>query len=244
MTAITSTSATGRDGAQDRRRAREERGLSSAGAGKRTDRLPPAPRERRPLLAALAVLLIVGGAAGAGLLAVRSDSRVSVLVAARDIAAGEAITADSLRTAQVASDSTLLIPESQRKLVVGEFARVSVSAGQLLDTTMVTAAKSLQPGKVAVGASLAVGRVPASGLEPGDVVQLVQVADGKGVVIVSDAFVSSARAPGTASTGSAGAITVTFFVDEAAGARVAGVASAGELAAVLVSRGAAIDGQG
>lgn len=39
------------------------------------------------MLAALAVLLIVGGAAAAGLLALRADERVPVLAAAREIAA-------------------------------------------------------------------------------------------------------------------------------------------------------------
>lgn len=239
MTVNTSTSTP--DGAQDRRRAREDRGLKPASAAARTDRLPPAPRERRPLLAAFAVLLIVGGAAAAGLLAVRSDTRVPVLMAARDIAVGQEITADDVTTTQVASEGTLLIPESQEDLVIGQFADITVSKGQLLDTTMLTATRTLQEGKVAVGASFAEGRVPASGLTAGDIVQLVRVTEGKGTVMVPNALVSSTSTDDETATGSR-AVTVTFIVDEADGAAVAGVASEGQLAAVLVNRGTPLDG--
>lgn len=243
MTVNTSTS--GPDLAQDRRRARDERGIRSATAAARADRLPPSPRERRPLLAAFAVLLIVGGAAAAGLLAVRSDSRVPVLVAAQDIAVGQTITADDLREVSVASEGTLLVPAAQRATVVGQYARVAVSAGQLIDSTMLTSTSALQPGKVAVGASLAAGRVPATGLLSGDVVQLVRVSGGEGEVVVEDALVSSAVSASASGTTGTGATTVTFIVDEGLGAQIAGVAAEGELAAVLVSRGgSADDGEG
>jgi hypothetical protein len=230
------------DGAKDRRRAREDRGLKPAGGAARTDRLPPAPRERRPLLAAFAVLLIVGGAAAAGLLAVRSDTRVPVLVAARTIAVGQQITSADVATTPVASEGLLLIPASQEDLVVGQFANITVTEGQLLDTTMLTGTRTLQDGKVAVGASLATGRMPASGLAAGDIVQLVQVAEGEGTVLVQDALVSSAASPDAATSGSS-STTVTFIVDRGDGARIAGVASEGQLAAVLVTRGAPLDGE-
>ncbi|GEK22898.1 SAF domain-containing protein [Cellulomonas xylanilytica] len=242
MTVNTSTSAP--DGAQDRRRAREDRGLKPASAAARTDRLPPAPRERRPLLAAFAVLLIVGGAAAAGLLAVRSDTRVPVLIAARDIAVGQEITADDVSTTQVASEGTLLIPASQEDLVVGQFADITVTKGQLLDTTMLTTTRTLQEGKVAVGASLAEGRAPASGLVAGDIVQLVRVTEGKGTVMVPNALVSSTSGTDEESTTGSGATTVTFIVDAGEGAAIAGVAAEGQLSAVLVTRGAPLDGEG
>ncbi|MGH3317395.1 MAG: hypothetical protein ACRDO0_14745, partial [Nocardioidaceae bacterium] len=82
MTAPSTQQAPGADG-QDRQRARAERGLkstrSSSTAGR--DRLPSPPRRRRPALAALAVLLIVGGATLAALLALRLDQRVPVMMA-------------------------------------------------------------------------------------------------------------------------------------------------------------------
>ncbi|MDM7831260.1 SAF domain-containing protein [Cellulomonas edaphi] len=232
----TNTGTTPQDGVTDRRRTREARGLAPAAGVGTGDRLPKAPRERRPLLAVLAVLLIVGGAAIAGLVALRQDSRVPVLALARDVSAGAQITSGDLVTTSVASEGTSLISADSKDAVVGQYARVSLVGGQLLDTTMLVESAPLQPGSVAVGASLADGRVPASGLEAGDVVQLVQVVDGEGTVLVPDARVSSVREGDSSSGGT----VATFIVDASAGPKVAAVAADGSLAATLVSRGAPV----
>jgi len=237
----TDTGRTSQDGVTERRRAREARGLAPATAGPTADRLPKAPRERRPLLAVLAVLLIVGGAAIAGLVALRQDSRVPVLQLAHDVASGVALTDGDLVTTQVAAEGTALVPAADKDQVVGRFARVPLVAGQLLDTTMLTDTAILQPGTVAVGAALADGRMPASGLQPGDVVQLVRVGDGQGTVLVPDARVSSVR---TSDSVSSGSTVVTLIVKEAVGAQVAAVASDGALAVTLVSRGTPIGEDG
>jgi len=235
------TGAAARDTVNDRRRAREERGMAPAGS--RGDRLPPAPRERRPALAALAVLLIVGGAALAGLLALRADNRVPVLALAHDVAAGAQLTKADLTSTPVAYEGTLLVPQSQKAQVVGQYARVSLSAGQLLDTSMLTKDEPLQEGQVAVGAALAAGRVPASGLQAGDIVQLVSVADGTGTVLVGDARVSSTRESQAGGT-SNGSLFATFILDGKDAPDVAAVAAAGDLSVVLVTRGQPIDGNG
>lgn len=230
------------DTAQDRRRAREDRGIRSTRSVKAAaaERLPAPPRERRPALAALAVLLIVGGAAIAGLLAMRADQRVAVLVAAEDIPAGSPITAQDLTTTQVAGQDTLLIPASQLDQLVGQYTRVEIRDGQLIDTQMVGGSGMLQPGKVAVGAALAPGRLPANGLEPGDVVDLVRVGDGEGEVIVEEARVSSANQGADSTAGGAAGYVVTFIVARDDAATVSAVGAANQLAAVLVSRGSAL----
>ena len=84
--------------------------------------LPSAPRERRPLLAALAVLLIVGGALLAGLLAMRLDQRVQMLAAKDTIKAGQVINKEDLVSASVASDLTTLVRADQIDQVVGRTA--------------------------------------------------------------------------------------------------------------------------
>jgi len=230
-----------RDYGHNRRRAREDRGVASVASAAKTDRLPPAPRERRPMLAALGVLLIVGGAATSGLLALRSDERVPVLVASRDIAAGEEITADALTTTSVASEDTHLIPASQEDQLVGQYARLTISSGQLMDTAMLMRTAALRPGSVAVGAELGSGRVPALGLQAGDVVDLIAVADGVGEVLAEGVLVSSFITANETGAGS-GAATATFIVDQADGPRIAAVNAAGELAVVLVERGTAWEG--
>jgi len=237
----TKTGPTSQDGVTERRRAREDRGLAPAGGGPATDRLPKAPRERRPLLAVLAVLLIVGGAAIAGLIALRQDSRVPMLMLAHDVPAGYSISSGDLVTTQIAAEGTALIPAADQSQVVGKFARVGLSKGQLLDSTMITGSSPKKEGEVSVGASLDDGRLPASGLEPGDIVQLIQVGAGEGTVIVPKVRVSSV---GTSDSSTSGTTSVTFIVDAALGAKVAAVAADGSLSATLVARGVPIGEDG
>lgn len=68
-------------------------------------RLPTAPRERKPALAALAVLLILAGALATMLLVTRSGHRISVVRVGRTtIAAGSKLTAGDFVEASVAED--------------------------------------------------------------------------------------------------------------------------------------------
>lgn len=227
------------DAANERQRAREQRGIRS-NQRVRTDaaRLPSPPRQRRPALAALAVLLIVGGAAIAALLAMRVDERTPVLRLANDVAAGEQITSEDLETTQVAAEGTELIPESQADLVAGRYARVSLRAGQLVDTTMVGEQSPLTEGQVAVGAYLAQGFLPANGLRAGDVVDLVSIVTGEGETVVEGARVATAQAAeGTGGTGGAGS-TVTLLVGRGDAATVGGLAATNQLVVTLVERGA------
>jgi hypothetical protein len=89
-------------------------GAPAAGAafgGGRTvaaSRLPTAPRERKPALAALAVLLILAGALATMLLVSRSGNRISVVkVGPHTIAAGSKLSADQFVEASVAADNSI-----------------------------------------------------------------------------------------------------------------------------------------
>lgn len=164
------------DAGQDRQRARTARGVGgrAASGGSR----PTPPRRRRPAVALLGVLLIVGGAALAGLLALRMDSRDPVLVLRSDVAAGTEITTDLLGETNVASDSGLLVPSDQLSSVVGTYAKVPLAQGQLLDTSMLVTSNPLADGDVAeVGVPLVEGRVP-DGLDSGDLVRVVRIGEG------------------------------------------------------------------
>lgn len=224
------------DATTDRQRAREQRGIRSAQAAKGESRLPAPPRQRRPALAALAVLLIVGGAAVATLLALRVDERVAVLQASDTIAAGEQITEEKLSTTQVASDSDLLIPESQADELVGTYASTQITSGQLIDTSMANQSGAMSTDGVAVGASLESGFLPANGLQAGDVVDLVSIASGAGETLVEDARVSSVQASDGSNGTTAGA-TATFIVERSESAEVGATAANSQLVAVLVERG-------
>jgi hypothetical protein len=234
------------DTSTDRQRTREQRGIKGNKTVAASDRLPTPPRQRRPALAALAVLLIVGGATVAAILAMRADERVPVLLMQHPIAAGQQITEEHLGTTQVASEGTLLIPASQMDRVVGQFTTVRVDEGQLVDTTMIGGTGMLTEGHAAVGASLAPGYFPAGGLQPGDIVDLIAVrSDGSGEVLAERVRVSSARGGGSGDEPVGGAgVTATFIVTNDDRAAVAGAAANNILAVVLIERGSAVGGEG
>lgn len=228
------------DAANERQRAREQRGIrSNQRVRAENTRLPSPPRQRRPALAALAVLLIVGGAAIAALLAMRVDERTPVLQAARDIPAGHQITSEDLTTVQVASELDNLIPEADKDDLIGMYTQVRISQEQLFDVSLVADQGGLQEGQVAVGAVLGAGFLPAGGLQQGDVVDLVSIVTGQGEVIVEDARVSGVYSAegGDAPTNGAGGSTVTFIVSREDEAEVAGLAATNQLVVTLVERG-------
>lgn len=193
-------------------------------------------------MAVLAVLLIVLGAATAGLLAIRLDTRDEVLVARHDIATGQQIQRDDLAVTRVAADGVRLIPASRASQVIGRYAIGRIAAGRLLDPAMLASSGLLTADRAAVGMALAPGRFPASGLESGDVVQVVRTADGAGKVIADQAVVGSVNTPGDSVFGSDNGDTtvVTVIVSRTDAPDVAAAASADQVSVVLLSRGADI----
>ena len=185
---------------------------------------------RRPLLAALAVLLIVGGALLAGLLANQMDQRVQVLAAGDTIRAGEVITKEDLMSASVSSDLRTLIRADQIDQVVGRTARVEVSKGQLLDTSQIATTPMPGGDKQVVGISVASGRFPAGGLGSGDVVNVVDV--GTQSVSVDDAQVLKAvPSSGTDNDWTSGAV-ISLIVDKKDAAKLASASANGTIAVV------------
>jgi SAF domain len=202
------------------------------------ERLPRPPGRRRPGLAALAVLLIVLGGAAAGLLALRVDHRNPVLVAKRDITTGQRITNDDLAVARVAGDGLAMIPADQAGRVIGQYASTRIAAGRLIDDDMLNGSGLLAPGMAATGLSLAPGRFPASGLESGDVVQVVRTNDGQGKVISARAVIGSVQTPAEGVFGDSSQNTVvTVIVPQAEAAAVGAAGAADSVVLVLLTRG-------
>ncbi len=165
---------------EDRQRERAQRGIGTRSAA-RNDGRPSPPKRRRPAIAVIGVLLIVGGAALAGLLALRMDSREPVVVLSTDVSAGTEITSDMLAQTNVASDSSLLVPADQADQIVGTYAKTALSEGQLLDTTMLVEASPFSADVAEVGITLSPGRVP-TGLRSGDLVRVARLGDGQSPV--------------------------------------------------------------
>lgn len=228
----------------DGRSGRSESGRARATGSGQAERLPRPPGTRRPGLAVLAVLLIVLGAAVAGLLALRIDERQDVLVARTSITVGQQITADNLAVAKVASDGVAVITADQADEVIGRFASSEIPAGRLIDAGMLASASMLGSGKAAVGVPLDTGRFPAGGLESGDVVQVVQSVEGKGEEIAAQATVSSVKTSedGVFASGSDSATVVTLIVDRDEAVAVASAAAADQVSLVLLERGTSTEG--
>jgi hypothetical protein len=208
------------------------------------DRLPRPPGRRRPGLALLGVLLIVFGAALAGLLALRIDQRVPVLVARQSIAVGQQITQDDLAVAKIASDGVAMIPADRAADVIGRYANVQIAPGRLVDSGMLSSSGLLTPGNVAVGIALQPGRFPASGLESGDVVQVIRTVDGTGRVLAADAVIGSVQTPSSNVFGSSGSdtVVVTVVLTQQAAPSVAAAAAADQVSLVLLRRGGSVGG--
>ncbi|MFG1809009.1 hypothetical protein [Streptomyces sp. NPDC049040] len=137
------------------------------------ERLPVAPRERKPALAALAVLLIVLGALGATLMVVRAGNKVSYVEVTQPIAPGDQIPAAAIREVMLSDDSGLeLIRWQQRGDLVKNYrAAVTLVPGSILTNKMITTKDNvLTAGKSLVGLSLKDGQFPKGGISVGDTV--------------------------------------------------------------------------
>ncbi|MFC4115548.1 hypothetical protein [Nonomuraea zeae] len=199
-------------------------------SGPASRKLPVPPRERKPALAALAVLLILGGALATTLLVLRSGDRVSAIRITQQVGAGQKFTEDVLEEVKIAGAGIEYVSWSQRGRVLSSFAAVTILPGTLLTSEMgVAASKELGPGKATVGLSLKAGQMPA-GVEKGDRVQVIFVptrsSQGQSRVLAESALVF---AVGSGSrTGNSGQITV--IVDSSASPEIVAFASSGEIA--------------
>ena len=196
--------------------------------------LPQAVRQRRPALAALAVLLVLGGALATTSLVVRADERVSVIRVTKRIGAGQPFDRGALQEARIADAGGSYWSWSQRDQVAATVATVTVLPGTLLTGPMVAAGGTgAVPGTpVTVGLALKPGQAPYD-LRRGGHVQLIHVPGrGAGVeetaVVVEDALVDSV----SYTSGSAGLATVV--VDSIVAPTVASYAVNGEIAVAVV----------
>lgn len=136
------------------------------------DRLPASTRERRPALAALAVLLIVGGALLSALIVLRSGNRTDYLVMSHDVAVGQQLQASDFGTASLAGTGVSAIPYVDRGPFIGSYATTQLHAGELPVSTMFALKPLAAPGSSLVGVALGDGSRPSVSLQIGDVVGL------------------------------------------------------------------------
>src|SRR6266567_6317076 len=143
-------------------------------------RMPSAPRERKPALAALAVLLVALGAVAAGYLVISAGHRVGAVEITQQVGQGQQIPASAIKEVEIASNSGVnYVAWQYANRVAGVFAAVQIPAGTLLTPAMTTATSNLAAGKVEVGLSLKAGQAPAN-LLIGQTVEAFPVGTGSG----------------------------------------------------------------
>jgi hypothetical protein len=218
-------------------------------SGRKGERLPARPRERKPALAALAVLLILGGALASMSLVLRSSDTVAAVGVAAEIPRGSRIPLEALREVQVARDGVAYVPWSQRQSVAKFYAATTLVPGSLLAAQQVSRTGLVGTGQDVVGLALKPGQYPAGDpdgrpLQVGDTVKVFEV-------VTSGSSASQGATPGRLLVASArvydlqnvsgqsiGESTrqVSIVVNDSAAGQVAQAASNGNVALVLVPR--------
>ncbi|MFI1484597.1 hypothetical protein [Streptomyces sp. NPDC020747] len=216
------------------------------------ERLPSPPRERKPALAALAVLLILVGALGATMLVLRAGDRIEVVKVTSDIQAGESV-GDHVESVLVADDAGInYVRWSQHKTLEKLKAKSTIYKGTLVIGEMFGTEASVPAGKAVVGLSLKEGQYP-EGIQAGDLVAAYQVGDTNssnsddetgtgssgsagtgGTPIVDNARVAKVPDDKGDSTISSTNKRITVTVDESDAAALARAAAANQVALVLI----------
>ena len=143
-------------------------------------RLPSAPRERKPALAALAVVLVVGGALVAALLVIDAAHKTGAIEISQPVGQGQKIPLSSMQQVQVTSGTGIdYVPWNQASQVARTYAATTLPAGTLLTPQMTTAVNNAIKGMTVVGLALKDGQLP-DGLQVGDHVSIFNTSDNEG----------------------------------------------------------------
>lgn len=133
-------------------------------------------RHRNPTWIVAGVLLVLLCALGGVLLFTSNDDRAGVLVAARDLEPGRAITQADLRIERVAIDGAVSsISATGAADLVGQHTVGRIPAGAMLSPAMFASSVPLGADEMVVGAALDPGEAPLSQLEVGAEVVLIRI---------------------------------------------------------------------
>ena len=190
-------------------------------------------RQRRTGMVALLVALMVGlGAVGASLY-VSAGSKVAVVMVIRTVPAGQFIARSDLTTVPV-SGPVVAFGAERLPGLIGQRAAFTLQPNMFLQRSMVARGETLPAGQAEVGVAVRSGQIPADGLTPGDVVQVVQLpakeGPGAALVLVARSVVFSTRPDPAVSGGT----LLTVIVPASASTSVAAASSAGQIALVRI----------
>ena len=180
-------------------------------------KLPGAPRERKPALAALAVVLILGGALAVGYLMLQNGKRVDAIQITQQIGQGQQIPPSAMQEVQVPANTGLhYVPWSQASQVARFFAAETIPPGTLLTSNMAVRTNQLTNGKAVMGLALKDGQLP-SGLTVGDRINIYEVSDASeacpgapGSLLSGDAVVLGVSRPSSSSSSAVADVEVAL----------------------------------
>jgi Flp pilus assembly protein CpaB len=132
-----------------------------------------APRPRRLPYLLVGVLLVLGCTAGGVVVATRAGQQEPVLVLARAVTVGQALSEKDLREESLSADSGLaFIPVSSRATVEGRPVAYSLPAGTPLTKNVLGEARVPPAGQAVAAVGLKAGQFP-PGVQPGNRVSVV-----------------------------------------------------------------------
>jgi hypothetical protein len=210
-----------------------------AGVADQGGALPPLPVKlrRRPVLVVTALALMLVGALVSAWAYTSLGNTQEVLVARVDVARGQVITAEALKTARIGVDpSVSVVPATQAGQLVGQRAAVDLRAGQLVVPGAVTAEVYPQPGMSTVGLSLLAAQLPSEPLRVGDRVRVVSTPGAQGDVTPSTVEVFDGIVVAVSPRDANGATDVTVQVAASVAAELAARSATGKVAVVVDGR--------
>ncbi len=135
--------------------------------------------QRRLSAMAFGFVFILAGALVTVFLVSASSTRTTVLVAARNLPAGEPITAADLRSVAINADEAVsYTPAGRADSLVDRVPLAPLSAGTLLNPAMFATSSDLSDGDTVIAASMQPGEVPTNRLGHGDRVAAILVPSG------------------------------------------------------------------
>lgn len=192
---------------------------------------PPGARRVRVSELLLGAALAVGCALVAVLWHANATQREPALALATDVARGDVIESSDIRVVYIGSDEQLVtLGRAQAASVVGQVAAADLQAGTILTSAHVADPQRVESGEGVVGLALDPGQFPASGLAPGDLVNVVSASDGEAAVLAEAAVVFAVQ-----DLGGQGRRFVSIRTSEEAANEIAAAAERGPIRLVLVA---------
>jgi hypothetical protein len=204
-------------------------------------RPPTLARERKPALAALALLLIAAGVLASVYLQMQAGNRVGVIQLTQRVQQGQQITSDDITEIMVAQDSSInYVTWSQRSLLTKLTAQTTLLQGTILVGQMLTSSPSVNGNATTIAVTLKAGQYPPT-VRQGSTVNAYYVGPAQGAPGGSGGATGSSTATAGANTDVSvllsSAVTVVQMPGSSGGGAFSGGSSSDEVVTVSADKG-------